>query len=568
MSSKATRRHFLKSAAVASLAVPSHAQRSITGGVPAAPPSHDTDILRRPDRVMALFADGSARAMQFGGGAWTTSGYRVTTEPVRTASVPAMPVQLEASASGLVRLRLRWSGANDESSLCLGDQWERSYGDLEWRGMQPERVMPWYCMVHSAAGITGYGVRTGAAAFCFWQRDASGVTLSIDLRNGGGAADLQGRSFTLCTVVQRTAPREVPLHAAMRSFCGDMCPAPKLPPSPIFGVNDWNYAYGKNTAEGILRGADLIASLAPAGAARPQIVIDDGWQDPQRFPSMPALASQISTRRLQPGLWIRPMRAPAAERPELLLPAARFGTHAGDAAPAYDPTRPDAMKLVVRSITEPVAWGYTFLKHDFSTWEIFGRWGFQMGDQISAPGWNFHDRKLTNAEVITALYRRIRQAAGEGTTILGCNTVGHLAAGIFESQRTGDDTSGRDWERTRRMGVNTLAHRIAQHGTFFHVDPDIVAITHDVGWPETRAWMDVVARTGTSLFLSPDPVAVTPEAKAAMKDAMALVVQQAGAYPDQPTQSTTPQVWKAGRTGEQTRRYDWTPDGAASATTV
>lgn len=51
-------------------------------------------------------------------------------------------------------------------------------------------------------------------------------------------------------------------------------------------------------------------------------------------------------------------------------------------------------------------------------------------------------------------------------------------------------------------GMNGLSHRIAQHRTFSHIDPDRVAITKDIGWQETSQWMDVVARTGTSLFLS------------------------------------------------------------------
>ena len=42
--------------------------------------------------------------------------------------------------------------------------------------------------------------------------------------------------------------------------------------------------------------------------------------------------------------------------------------------------------------------------------------------------------------------------------------------------RTGDDTSGRIWERTRRMGVNTLAFRLPQHNTFYHIDADCVGI--------------------------------------------------------------------------------------------
>ena len=60
--------------------------------------------------------------------------------------------------------------------------------------------------------------------------------------------------------------------------------------------------------------------------------------------------------------------------------------------------------------------------------------------------------------------------------------MGHLGAGLFEIQRTGDDTSGHVWERTRRMGVNTLAYRLPQHGTFFVIDADCAAHTSQTPW--------------------------------------------------------------------------------------
>ena len=44
---------------------------------------------------------------------------------------------------------------------------------------------------------------------------------------------------------------------------------PRLPATALFGSNDSNYAYGRNTAAGILNDADLIASPAPAGIVRP-----------------------------------------------------------------------------------------------------------------------------------------------------------------------------------------------------------------------------------------------------------------------------------------------------------
>jgi alpha-galactosidase len=132
-----------------------------------------------------------------------------------------------------------------------------------------------------------------------------------------------------------------------------------------------------------------------------------------------------------------------------------------------------------------------------------------------------------------------------------------LAAGLFESQRIADDTSGHDWERTRRFGVDRLSHRIAQHRTFSHIDPDCVAITSDVGWRETSQWMDVVARSGTSLFFSPAPAAVTPEIKSAMKDALLLASQGSSGSPLHPTKGTTLAEWQFSSPNHSEKTYNW-----------
>ena len=100
--------------------------------------------------------------------------------------------------------------------------------------------------------------------------------------------------------------------------------------------------------------------------------------------------------------------------------------------------------------------------------------------------------------------------------------MGHLTAGLFELQRTGDDTSGQNWERTRRMGVNTLAFRLPQHNTFFALDADCVGITRDIPWERNREWLDLIARSGTALFISPAPEAIGDEQKAAIKEAFAI----------------------------------------------
>ena len=43
----------------------------------------------------------------------------------------------------------------------------------------------------------------------------------------------------------------------------------------------------------------------------------------------------------------------------------------------YDPTIPEALEAAVAA--EACAWGYELIKHDFTTFELFGLWRSQMG---------------------------------------------------------------------------------------------------------------------------------------------------------------------------------------------
>jgi alpha-galactosidase len=551
------RRDFLKTAVASAMSAIPSASVSAQSASSAGASQSTADLLRTPDHFTARFGSRDVVRLQYSTREWTCPGVRVSAEPVQSGSHLELPIRLRNEGRDLTYLHLRWNGGLREGLLSIGDAWERSYGDLQWLGTVPERVMPWYFLTSDGERVDGYGVKTQPSGFCFWQRDSEGITLSVDLRNGGESTELGGRELHACTVVRRMGSKGEPIWRAGQEFCKLMCAAPRLPAGPIFGVNDWNYAYGKNTAMGILRDSDLVALLAPAGKSRPQVVIDDGWQDPARFPSMPDLASQIRSRNLVPGLWIRPLRPDKNVDASWLLPDSRFGKGSPHNNLAFDPTLPEALDEAMKSVRQAVGWGYTFIKHDFSTYELFGKWGSEMRGQVTRPGWRFQDRSRTNAEIVRDFYQAIRAAAGEQTTILGCNTVGHIAAGIFESQRIGDDTSGRDWERTRRYGVNTLSHRIAQHRTFSYIDPDIVAMTLAVDWKNTSQWMDVVARSGTSLFLSPDPAAITPEIKSAMRDAMAISAQGGTGFPVHPMSGTSPQAWQFAKPSHLQKTYDW-----------
>ena len=248
---------------------------------------------------------------------------------------------------------------------------------------------------------------------------------------------------------------------------------------------------------------------------------------------------------LIPGIWYRPLTTYAEHPRELLVD--RWGGH--DAS-ILDPSHPAVLREVEEITARLVKWGYRLLKHDFSSADIFGRWGFQMGREMFEGSWHFSDRTKTTAEIILQLYRAIRRGAGDAI-IIGCNTVSHLAAGIFQLQRTGDDTSGMEWERTRKMGINTLAFRMMQHGTFYLADADCAGHTGRIPWELNKEWIRLLSVSGTPMFFSIDPEKVTEEQKQDLKEAFrTFVTVTTPAQPLDWLDTTCPTRWMTAQ-GEQ-----------------
>ncbi len=516
------------------------------------------NVVRTPDYVAALSLDGMI-PLNRSGSRWNGTGISIQTQ----LSGATLPVMISAPAAEPVRIHLRWNSVIAGDPLLLGDAWERSYGGLAWQSIVPQRVMPWYFLMHDKGITHGIGVKTGAAALCFWQVDGQGVSLWLDVSNGGSGVKLGDRELCAAIVTVRKGSRDETAMEAAHAFCQLLCPKPRLYRSPIYGSNDWYYAYGKNSAEQTLRDADLMAALSPGNKTKPFTVIDGGWEEgSKRFPSMSELARQIDKRGVRPGIWIRPLIAPNDAPAHLLIADARFGKLTERAQErAYDPTIPEALDLIAGKVTESRNWGYALIKHDFSTYDLLGKWGREMGPNPTFPGWHLYDRSRTNAEVIRDLYTRLRKAAGEEVVLIGCNTVGQLGAGLFEAQRTGDDTSGKVWERTRRMGINTLAYRLPQHNTFFAVDADCVGITEQIPWALNRQFLDLIANTGTTLFISPGPTATGSEQREAIRAAFARVeAGRSSAAPEDWFRDAAPERWLVKEMGHSSARrlaYKW-----------
>jgi alpha-galactosidase len=517
-------------------------------------------VLRPPDAVTAYAHLKEPLALVRSGQHWAGHDIDFATK----ASTSDLSITVVSPVVELRYIHLRWSMPVDRSILTMGDAWERSYGDLGWRNLIPERVMPWYFSTFDGRAYHCYGVRTGAGSLCFWQLDAEGISLWLNISNGGSGVQLGRRTLAAATIISRQGEGQEDGNAAVRAFCRQMGSQPPLPFAPIYGTNDWYYAYGKNTAKQILSDTEFISSLSEKNSVRPFSVIDDGWSaGPPAYPDMAQLANDIRARKARPGIWIRPLIATADTDMRLLLPSARFGPRTSRAADAaYDPTIPEALERALAKVRQVSSWGYELIKHDYSTYDLLGQWGFEMGADPTIEGWALHDRTRTNAEVILDLYTQIRKASGPERLIIGCNTIGHLAQGLFDIQRTGDDTSGRDWERTRRTGINTLAFRLPQHQAFFIQDADCVGISAAIPWDKNRQWLDVLAQTGTALFISPGEGARTADHAALIRDAFQIVAAGGNAArPDSWQQESAPSRWVL--SDNKIRNYDWcSPDGA------
>ena len=562
-----SRREFIEGAALAAagLAFPGAGEsRLVNASVPSPASPGFLDLIRPPDRILAQTSAGDIVLTSGPAGQWTSDrGVTVTTIP----RAGALHVALASPAAAITRLHLRWRGNLAGTPWILGDAWERAYGDLEWRGWAPDRTMPWYFALELTGATHAYGVRTGCAAFCSWRVDPHGISLWADVRSGSAPVTLGERTLDVCDVVCRAGRPGESSFAALRAFCRAMCAAPIRVAQPVYGSNDWYAVYGDNTDATVRADAGRIVELSPPGKNRPFAVIDDGWQPGggrdkpgagiwdrgnEKFPDMAALAAAVRQAGARPGIWIRPLQA-AADTPASWRLARDHDT--------LDPTVPETLRKVAEDIARLRGWGFELMKHDYSTFDIFGRWGFQMGAALTRDGWTFAGgTSRTTAEVIDELYRTIRTAAGEAL-LIGCNTVSHLSAGRFDICRIGDDTSGTEWGRTRRMGVNSLAFRGVQHGAFYVADPDCVGVTRAVPWALNRQWLDLVARSGTMLSVSLAPDALGATQRRDLKAALALAAApEPLGEPLDWRRTVYPERW---RLMGRERTYDWVEaDGA------
>lgn len=403
-------------------------------------------------------------------------------------------------------VELHWDAEATSEQYVLGDTWERSYGNLEFlKFSENDRYMPWYFMATDKNESFCFGVKTGCNSFVSFRYDADGITALVDCRNGGNGVHLNGRKVHLATFVYEKYDNGN-IYECLKDYCKKLCDKPLIPKEKIYGGNNWYYAYGKSNYNQIISDAKLQVELAKGIDNKPFQVIDDCWQKfsccgpwlPNRkFKDMEKLAREIKQLGARPGIWVRLLR-----NKDMTI-GLKMRIKRGRTRQYLDPTHPKVQEYIKADVERVKNWGYELIKHDFSTVDLFGDYGGNLTSTITRiDGWHFYDKTKTNAEIVLDLYRLIKDAAGD-MIIIGCNTVSHLSAGLVHLYRTGDDTSGKEWERTKIMGVNTLAFRLAQNETFYMCDADCVGILGDyIPWDKNKQWLHILSYSNTPLFIS------------------------------------------------------------------
>jgi len=458
---------------------------------------------------------------------------------------------LNANGSKPKLVKIRWNYTTKEPVSILGDAWERAYGDLEWKGLSGERFMPWYFLASNGQETVGCGAMVGANSFISFQYDAKGIIAWFDVRNGGCGVALGERKLLMGVLVCEHY-KNLSEFAAAKEFCKKISPSPRLPKNPVYGSNNWYYAYGNSSREDILKDAKILAELTEGIENRPFMVIDDGWSENNcagpwnpnnKFGDMKTLADEMRNIGVKPGIWLRPLHDDVAL---LRHPEWGYKAEKGETNERFlDPTHPGVKQYLIEVFERLRSWGYELVKHDFTTFDMFGNFGFSMARVVTPEAdWNFYDDSKTNAEIVLDLYKLIRETVGD-MIIIGCATFSHLSAGIFEISRIGDDTSGRYWNRTRILGVNSLAFRLPQNDAFYKVDADCVGmIPGAIDWKLNKQWLDLLAKSGSPLFVSMHPESLTEEIKLDLKEAFKInALQQNNVFPVDWKYNATPSIW-------------------------
>ena len=324
-------------------------------------------------------------------------------------------------------------------------------------------------------------------------------------------------------------PHAEPLADYAEAVAREMKPrVPALAPPPAW--THW-YQYFQDINEERFLGSVRALAEQREELAFGTAQLDDGYQSAwgdwlecnPKFPrGLAALAAEVRSRGMAPGLWLAPFVVQPGSRlarshPEWLLRDGR-GRPAGSGyfysffGYALDATHPAVAEHLERLGETLRAWGFAFLKADFCY-------------AGALPGRRY-DPGLTRAQGLRRGLQALRRGLGERVFLLGCGCPYGPALGVVDAMRIGPDTApgwrpelwSLPWtrpllraERSLPSLRNCLRHVLAHsalHRRWWWNDPDcLLARDFDtrLNAEEVRSALSLVGLSGGLVVSSDEP---------------------------------------------------------------
>ena len=261
----------------------------------------------------------------------------------------------------------------------------------------------------------------------------------------------------------------------------------KVAKKPAFGWCSW-YRTGTNVSEKEVLDITDYARKNNNYIPFEVIQIDDGWQisksswkeNPKFQKGINILADSINSLGLAPGIWLSPA-APGDFNSESgnnkPFPPAEWyanfktGKYFGDNR--LDPTHPEVIDHIYKSLKYSYNKGYRYFKLDFS--------------QIPFGSRRFYNQKLTRFQAQKSLFRLYRKAIGDDSYLLACGTSDQRAlVPYIDADRIGTDcgpTKGfaRGIASDNKPGdihglwfpILSMANKCYENGPLSNADPDV-----------------------------------------------------------------------------------------------
>jgi len=217
---------------------------------------------------------------------------------------------------------------------------------------------------------------------------------------------------------------------------------------------------------------------------------------------MPRLAEDMRRRGVRPGIWMRPLYTTAA------LAEGRVGGTSGGHARSQ---RAGRDRAGAAGCAAAAGWGFELIKHDYSTYDLLGRWGFALNAEVTSGEWHSRTRR---APPPRSCWRSTSDSPGGGRRAADRlqhvrapgGRVARIAAHWGRHQRADFDRT-RAWASTRwRFAGRSTAPSSPRTRTALPSRRSCLG--------PGRAMAGLVARSGTPLFVSADPRATGPSKNA------------------------------------------------------